>query len=662
MIFEYIELNNYRQYKKARIDFPEIKEGKNFFIIKGGNGTGKTNLVNAITWCLYGKEYNVRDKDKALPILNLSTFDEMENGEQKEVSVEIKIKRGKNEKITIRRFLSFKKEKNKYIPMKNFKSSSIDGSTVILFIQKGKDHTPVSNPEYIINSLLPESIEEYFFFDGERLNEYFKRDSKKDIKKAVFRIAQIDLLEKLIDHLDKVKGEYVKEAKSTTPSLDIIKTNFEDKRKQLEDYKDQLEQYKADKDEIKIKILEYRDKLRKSPVENVKDLDDKRIKLKEGIDYYNERLKNIQTEKFSLLLDSASALFLVEPINSLLQELNKKFTADKFPPDIKSSFVDSLLEEGECICGTDLNSNKDAKNKLISIVNKGSILDKKTIPLMQMHNSLQTTIKEIVNFDEKRIDLNRLINDYETNIDEKQKEIDNINQKLLTIDEKQTMVWELKLQDWEKRDEDVIGKIYFIEQQIESTTKEISKLDKDIKKEMEKDVDNKKILKKITFCDKALEQSIKIRNEIMIEIKNEIEEKTQTQFKALIWKKSEWDLISIDDNYNVSLKHKSGLESIGSLSAGEGIILTMSFMAALNIVSGFDSPIIIDTPLGRISSEIREKIAQNLPNFLPEKQVTMLVTDTEYTDNIRELLSKRISKEYNIKFVETEIGGIAEVV
>lgn len=662
MIFEYIELTNYRQYKKARIDFPEIKEGKNFFIIKGGNGTGKTNLVNAVTWCLYGKEYNVRDKDKALPILNLATFDEMENGEQKQASVEIKIKRGKNEKITIRRFLSFKKEKNEYIPIKNFKSSSIDGSTVILFIQKGKDQTPVSNPEYIINSLLPETIEEYFFFDGERLNEYFKSDSKKDIKKAVFRIAQIDLLEKLIDHLDKVKGEYIKEAKSTTPSLDTIKTNYKDKRKQLEDYKDQLEQYKADKDEIKIKILEYRDKLRKSPVENVKDLDDKRIKLKKGIDYYNKRLKNIQTEKFSFLLESASALFLVDPINSLLQELNRKFTADKFPPDIKSSFVESLLGEGECICGTDLSSNKDAKNKLLSIVSKGSILDNKTIPLMQMHNSLQNTIKEIVLFDEKRIDLNRLINDFETNIDEKQKEIDSINQKLLTIDEKQTMVWEIKLQDWKKRDEDVIGKIYFVEQQIESTTKEISILDKDIKNEMEKDVDNKKILKKITFCDKALEQSIKIRNEIMIEIKNEIEEKTQTQFNSLIWKKSEWDLISIDDNYNVSLKHKSGLESIGSLSAGEGIILTMSFMAALNIVSGFDSPIIIDTPLGRISGEIREKIARNLPNFLPEKQVTMLVTDTEYTDNIRELLSKRISKEYNIKFVETEIGGIAEVI
>jgi len=662
MIFEYIDLVNYRQYKKSRIDFPEIEEGKNFFIIKGGNGTGKTNLLNAITWCLYGKEYNVRDKDKALPLLNLSTFNEMEEGEQREVSVEIKIKRIKNEIITIRRFLSFKKENGEYIANKNYKSNSQDGSTVILFLKKGKDRTPVSNPEYIINSLIPESIEEYFFFDGERLNEYFKKDSKKDIKKAVFKIAQIDLLEKLIDHLDKVKSEYLREAKSNTPILEQRKIELNDKKKQLEEYKEQHKQLMSDKDEIGIEILNYRQRLRKSPVKDVKAQDERRVQLKNEIDIANKQLKERQVEKFTLLMESAPQLYLMDSIQNVVDELNKKFQVGKFPPDIQSDFVKVLLKEGECICGTDLKNNKEAVEKFQKIINKSSVIDKKTLPLMQMHTNLRNIIEEIIDFDEKRTSLNSNIRIFESSIENKQIEIAKINKLLKTIDEKETMMWEAKLQEWEKRNEDVVGKIYFLGKQKELIIKEISSLEKEIKKEMEKDEKNRLILKKIRFCDKSLEEATNIRNEIMIEIKNEIEEKTQSQFNKLIWKTSEWDRVSIDDNYSVSLIHKSGFESIGSISAGEGIILTMSFMAALNIVSGFNSPIFIDTPLGRISGEIREKIAKNLPNYLPDKQVTMLMTDTEYTDKVRKLISERVSKEYNIKFVEEEKGGIAEVI
>ncbi len=77
-------------------------------------------------------------------------------------------------------------------------------------------------------------------------------------------------------------------------------------------------------------------------------------------------------------------------------------------------------------------------------------------------------------------------------------------------------------------------------------------------------------------------------------------------------------------------------------------------MAALNSVSGFNVPIIIDTPLGRISKEPKESIARNLPNYLKDKQVTLLVTEEEYTPEVRERLAKRVSEEYLIQFDESE--------
>ena len=85
-------------------------------------------------------------------------------------------------------------------------------------------------------------------------------------------------------------------------------------------------------------------------------------------------------------------------------------------------------------------------------------------------------------------------------------------------------------------------------------------------------------------------------------------------------------------------------------------------MAALNQVSGFDVPIIIDTPLGRISSKPKAEIAKNLSEYLKEKQVILLVTDEEYNSEVRKRLINRVCNEYIINFIETKKGDKAEVV
>lgn len=55
MRFASVKMSNYRQYKSLEFQFP--KQGDNdIHAIIASNGVGKTNLLNAINWCLYGKE------------------------------------------------------------------------------------------------------------------------------------------------------------------------------------------------------------------------------------------------------------------------------------------------------------------------------------------------------------------------------------------------------------------------------------------------------------------------------------------------------------------------------------------------------------------------------------------------------------------------------
>ena len=72
MIIQEIILENFRQYKlKSSIKF-STDVNKNVTVITGDNTCGKTTLVQAFIWCLYGTS---EFKDRS--IINAEVFDEL---------------------------------------------------------------------------------------------------------------------------------------------------------------------------------------------------------------------------------------------------------------------------------------------------------------------------------------------------------------------------------------------------------------------------------------------------------------------------------------------------------------------------------------------------------------------------------------------------------
>lgn len=63
----------------------------------------------------------------------------------------------------------------------------------------------------------------------------------------------------------------------------------------------------------------------------------------------------------------------------------------------------------------------------------------------------------------------------------------------------------------------------------------------------------------------------------------------------------------------------------------------MSFISAIRDVTGYKFPLIIDTPLGRVSGQPRYLLSQALPKYLPNEQVIFLATDTEFLDPNRNI-------------------------
>ena len=109
------------------------------------------------------------------------------------------------------------------------------------------------------------------------------------------------------------------------------------------------------------------------------------------------------------------------------------------------------------------------------------------------------------------------------------------------------------------------------------------------------------------------------------------------------------------------LSIQKGLNCLGSISAAERELLALSFTLALHKISGFDSPISIDTPVARVSDDHRENFANIFLEVSKNKQVILLFTPAEYSEEISNVLEEKINSKYMINLLADESETSIEV-
>lgn len=68
-------IKNFRQLRNLEVDLKYTTD-KDLHVFVGRNGSGKTNILNAINWCLYYDEPHLSKDSNKLPLLNLKTIEE----------------------------------------------------------------------------------------------------------------------------------------------------------------------------------------------------------------------------------------------------------------------------------------------------------------------------------------------------------------------------------------------------------------------------------------------------------------------------------------------------------------------------------------------------------------------------------------------------------
>lgn len=648
-----IRLKNYRQHRNLELSF--LKKGKSdLHIFIGLNGIGKTNLLNAINWCLYGDEPHLSNESQQYPLLNSKTWRTSDSNQTQEVLVEISLETDDRTPITLTRQKQFRiSADSKSQPT----SISETFEVAITTDRNNRKFKMGEEAQNYVDQLLPKNIREYFLFDGERLDNYFKDVTGKKIQNAIIGISQIDLLISLENRLRTVSNFYRSEVSKSNPDLEKIRGKLEEEKTRKENLKAQYEGAKEQKAETQRVLSDLQEKLEGIP--SIEDLEKERAHQK-GRKADIERLTERKIrEKESYLFDSYIKGVLRRPVITVRGIIREKIDNGEIPVVEDKDLIEDIAHKQFCkICGRPLDTESQQwvadllkQYKMSSIISNELV--KMQVPLSQFLDSIEQYPKKMAEYSVE-------LDHWEEGLRDATEKITKIDTDLETYDGVKSL--QRQRFQYEAANETLARRLGTLEEQIRLNDEKIAKLTVEFEKEGRKHEKLLKSMNFLEFCDKAVDVVQNSKGQIIDEIRQKIEIETNQAFFSLIWKKETFGKITIDENFNVKLLDIDGIPMLGSTGKAESELLALAFTLGLHNVSGFEAPIVIDTPVARISGVQRVAFGTILTKISESKQILLLFTPDEYTENIREIIEPEACNKITFKMAPDEKETTVEVV
>lgn len=644
-----ITLNNFRQHRKLQLELDSSKSS--FTIVKGLNGAGKTNLLKAITWVLTGKLAKDEIKFDPISLVSFSASNEASKGDIIEVSVKLDLDLGSQKYAQVERTYRFIKSGP---DLKDLSLSTTDLSVVVVE-DKAKGWQKEANPELWVEKVFPERFSHYFLFDGEHLHRFFKETEAEFVKRAVLEIANIDQLEKIVEHLSVVNQGLVKEAGSVAGVKgEELRKTYELFEAKIVELDAELEAKRSTRNELDAKLAAATEKL--GDIQAIRKDISYRKQLESRAESASKRGHEAKRELNTWAFKVGPALMLQKELGNLKFEIEKAREKKVLPPPYKPEALQELIETGECICGRDLEASSEACNHVKKLLAKfadlseiGSMLSDLQGPLQAMHSRIESS-GDLLRSTQERI---------VASADEEKatmEELGVIRQKLANSDDAH-IAFIAKTHEDAKRDLDkVLLSIGGLEQHLEQAKERLANIQKEIETEAATKEKSRIALQRQRFAEATLATAKRMYTEFSNQVRESVAKSLNDEFQAMVWKKNFFKPVEIDEDYRVLVYNNKGVEIRSVLSAGETACLAFAFSLTLSDVAGFSYPMVVDSPLGRLSSEVKEFVSGVLAKALESeegsdgKQILMLVTDSEYNLEVADALAHMNPKVVEIVF------------
>lgn len=655
MLIKTLKMENFRQFRgKTKVDF-SLDPEKNVTIILGDNTFGKTTLLQAFNWCFYGK---VNFDQRPDFLLNYEVSEEMRNGDQQKVEVEITVLHDGIEYIITR--------SQRY----NCNGGNVRGEAVptikVSYKQPDGQTESVKSAQIdnVINNILPEDLSTYFFFDTERVSSI---STRKDVADAVKGLLGLSIMDGAIKHLgDRTKKTTVigklygsmdldGDAKAQE-ALNRIQT-AEAKRtaiaEQIEDCTSRINQYDNRKEQLDA-IL--RDNQTTTTLQKKKEDLERRIATE-------KRALSDSTIAYFREFGASSLPFFTQPLLATASAFLKEVKVDdKGIRDLTKPTIMELIKRGRCICGQEIREGNDAYQHLmaeLSFVPPESIgntvrhyrekLKSFSRPAERTYDSLDQRYKEILRSKNR--------------IQEWEDELSGISDQ---IKGKENMrQYESELTDIRSRLRDLHAKKDRLNREDGVQKGDIERYKKIYDSLTAVSGKNREAMELIDYAEQIRDWLSTTYKERELTIREDLEQKVNEIFEQMYHGHRR---VSIDARYHVELlttiaeKEIAAGESEGSnrvknfafiaglVALAKGKIVTDSSENGINL-SSEPYPLVMDAPFSNADETHTANISKVLPQIAEQVIMFVMQKDWNYAEPV---MSDRVGQRYHLnKISET---------
>lgn len=646
MKFRKLIIENYKSFQfPTEIVFPVAEDGRSIFLIGGMNGAGKTSIMEAITYCLYGGKTdeiyrNINRREKAKGNAN--------------VAFELAIEMDDHSELVVKR---------SWTAGVASEPKARDLTERLVVVRDGK-RVSVQNQEIwqdFIRAAIPPGITQFFFFDGEKIQEIAADDhSEIRLKSSLEAALGIQFINRLAGDIIYIKQQ------ERQGFVEISDEDLEFKQSELKREKSKLVRKHQERDGLRAELDGFKSQLEEAKKrfeatfhtapesrEAMREQEKKRVLAANRLAQVESEINGL-CEK-ALPFSIAGKLF--DGIRRQIEAERESASGEaiKEHASALAKRIVRVVEEPEPIYTEKLSDERMAEleRRIVRLLKEGDPRANVTRVLDLSDRDAARVLNRMESLESSDVFLLKPLLEEARGLEAQMRQLENIVQGgALTSTERDLFD---QLQSEMESCSTQIGRkteqLRIVEESILSLDKHIADIEIEIEKLYEKHHVSKDKADFIEECDAIAS----VLNQFVVRLrKNKVhllQEKTFEMYRLLSSRSGLIKDITIDDKtYEVQITDRNGHEIRKSaLSAGEKEVFAVSLLWGLAQTSELKLPIIIDTPLSRLDSTHRDNIVNNyFPNA--GEQVVILSTDTEIDNNYYRSLKPRLSGAASLEF------------
>lgn len=660
MIIKSLTLNNFRVFNGVNdISLAPTSEDKSIILFGGLNGAGKTSILTGVRVALYGRAAFGFNMTTTEYHEQLAALIHKGNGMQHN-----------NASVELVFTYSQQGQENEYKVIRSWKKGQKDK----LALYKNEVQEAALGYEQcqaFLNELIPIGVADLFFFDGEKIADLAEDQSGAVLQTAVRRLLGIDVIERLKNDLNIFLKPHQSQSMPDKVKNEIAQ--LEQQRKDLEESYDTLVNQS---DDLVNPINAINDDIQKAQ-SDVMSLGGAWAKTKAQEE---SKVKELQLTKANLEssirkeMESALPLTLAEnTLKGLLKTLDNEAEIKQ-----KQAFVNEFSKYKAQLIES-LSGNASAKQSAETAIEACLSNYQATQNKQNKQSTTDTNSEAVLQLDLSERERGQIIHQIEVSGPKSRNEFEQLKSQLNGVEfALDGAAINIARAPDESR---VADKLKDITELNEAKTKAIlarnNKLT-EAKAKIEKAVELAKAIQKIHDKYKTANNvseavtNAQNTNSLLEKFATELTEirvkQLESEFIKSYQKLARKDDLEISARINTTtfdvelINEHSNTINRKELSAGEKQIYAIAILEALGKTSGRKLPIIIDTPLGRLDSQHRDKLIER---YFPDAshQVIILSTDTEVDENYftQGKFADSISHAFEIQFNgETKASKLAE--